>query len=74
VRDWEPDTALFGRDVTAAVAGGAVEALVDGGALVLEVGDGQARRVAGALEELGYDAVRISRDLTGRERVVEGRQ
>jgi release factor glutamine methyltransferase len=74
VRDWEPDTALFGREVTAAVAGGAVEVLVDGGALVLEVGDGQAQRTAALLTSLGYADVRTTPDPAGRDRVVEGRR
>jgi release factor glutamine methyltransferase len=74
VRDWEPGTALFGRDVTAAVAGGAVENLVDGGALVLEVGDGQAPATAALLTSLGYVEVRTTPDLAGRDRVVEGRR
>jgi release factor glutamine methyltransferase len=42
--------------------------------LVLEVGDGQAPAVARELEELGYRDVRITRDLAGGERVVEGRR
>jgi len=40
--------------------------------LVLEVADGQAREVAAGLEAAGYRDVRITRDLAGRERVVEG--
>jgi len=40
--------------------------------LVLEVGDGQAAEVARTLEEAGYRDVRITADLAGRERVVEG--
>ena len=40
--------------------------------LVLEVGDGQAAEVAAVLEEAGYRDVTISRDLAGRDRVVEG--
>jgi release factor glutamine methyltransferase len=43
-------------------------------ALVLEVGDGQASVVAATLEQLGYSAVTITRDLAGQERVVEGRR
>jgi release factor glutamine methyltransferase len=42
--------------------------------LVLEVGYGQAPTVAKTLEELGYSAVAITRDLAGKERVVEGRR
>jgi methylase of polypeptide subunit release factors len=37
------------------------------------VGDGQAPDVAAALEKLGYMDVRVTPDLAGRERVVEGR-
>ncbi len=74
VRDWEPDTALFGRDVTATVAARAVGVLVDGGALVLEVGDGQAQATAALLSSLGYADVRTTPDLAGRDRVVEGRR
>jgi release factor glutamine methyltransferase len=40
--------------------------------LVLEVGDGQAADVAAVLEAEGYRGVRITRDLAGIERVVEG--
>jgi len=74
VRDWEPDTALFGRDVTATVAAAAVDQDVDGGALVLEVGDGQAQATAALLASLGYAEVRTTPDLAGRDRVVEGRR
>ena len=40
--------------------------------LVLEVGDGQAVDIAAALQAAGYRDVRATRDLAGRERVVEG--
>jgi release factor glutamine methyltransferase len=72
VRDWDPHIALFAEDAVAAVARGAVPALRDGAALVLEVGDGQAADVAGLLTELGFRDVRVTPDLAGRERVVEG--
>ena len=74
VRDWDPHVALFGDDAVAAVAGGAATVLADAGALVLEVGDGQEAAVAGLLAELGFRDVRITPDLAGRERVVEGRR
>ena len=74
VRDWEPAAALFGRDATLAVARGAVRALREGGALVLEVGDGQAAAVCSSLESLGYVEVRATADLAGRDRVVEARR
>jgi release factor glutamine methyltransferase len=40
--------------------------------LVFEVGDGQAAEVAKILERTGYRDVRITRDLAGLDRVVEG--
>lgn len=40
--------------------------------LVLEVGDGQAAGVAETLRREGYREVRVTPDLAGRERVVEG--
>jgi release factor glutamine methyltransferase len=43
------------------------------GWLVLEVHEDRAAAVAGLLSELGYAAVRITRDLAERERVVEAR-
>jgi methylase of polypeptide subunit release factors len=54
------------------VARGALSVLRADGALVLEVADGDASRVAGLLRELGYTDVAVTRDLSGRDRVVEG--
>jgi release factor glutamine methyltransferase len=73
VRDYEPHIALVGEGVTEAVATGARPVLRRGGWLVLEVGDGQAPATLTALERLGYLDCRITRDLAGLERVVEGR-
>lgn len=73
VRDWEPREALVGVGATEAVASGSLSALRSGGTLVFEVADGDATRVATLLRELGYESVEITKDLTGRERVVEGR-
>ena len=67
IRLWEPRSALLGRDAHRRIASVARTRW-----LVLEVGDGQAHGVAGELEELGYGEVTITRDLAGRERVVEG--
>jgi release factor glutamine methyltransferase len=72
VRDWEPRTALVGEDATEAVASRALDVLRPGGALVLEVADGTASRVAALLAGLGYEQVAVTPDLAGRERVVEG--
>jgi release factor glutamine methyltransferase len=74
VRDWEPLVALVGSGATEAVARAACHGLVAGGWLVLEVGDDQAAAAATLLDELGYSDVETSPDLTGRERVVEGRR
>jgi release factor glutamine methyltransferase len=73
VRDWEPREALVSEDGPAEVARAAVPSLKPGGALALEVGDGQAPTVAAVLAELGYRGVTITVDLNGRERIVEGR-
>ena len=74
VRDWEPAAALFGSEAVGAVARGAVGVLAEGGALVLEIGDGQAEETAALLGSLGYEDVRTTPDLAGRDRVVEGRR
>ena len=66
IREWEPRAALVGEGVHEQIARAATTRF-----LVLEVGDDQAHHVAAALAELGYRDIRISRDLTGRERVVE---
>ena len=73
IADWEPPLALYGRDTIEAVARRAMPVLVPGGALVLEVGDGQAAGVAALLESLGYGRPVVTRDLAGRDRVVEAR-
>ena len=70
----EPCWALVGEGAHEAVATAAREALAPGGALALEVGDGQAATVAELLTKLGYVDVRVSQDLAGRERIVEGRR
>jgi release factor glutamine methyltransferase len=73
VREWEPREALVGSGATEAVARGALPVLRRrGGALVLEVADGDAARIEGLLHDLGYADVATTRDLAGRERVVEG--
>jgi len=73
VRDWEPAEALYANGTTEAIARAARDVLSAAGALVLEVAEGAARDAAALLETLGYTAVRVTADLTGRERIVEGR-
>lgn len=67
IRGWEPRAALVGEGLHEQIARRA-----DARLLALEVGDGQAEDVAGALRSLGYADVTITRDLAGKERVVEG--
>jgi release factor glutamine methyltransferase len=74
VRDWEPHLALVGHGATETIATAAAATLARRGALVLEVGDGQAPAVAALLEGLGFHDVRATPDLAGRDRVVEGRR
>jgi release factor glutamine methyltransferase len=74
VRDWEPRAALVGPDTTAAVVSGAWHCLRPGGFLVLETHASSAGDVAELVREGGYEESRITRDLAGRERVVEGRR
>ena len=65
--------ALVGGGHTRLIAGHALEALRPGGALVLEVADDAAPPMRRELlEALGYDEVAVTRDLAGRDRVVEG--
>jgi release factor glutamine methyltransferase len=74
IRLYEPRAALVGASVGEAIAREAQPLLAPDGQLVLEAGDDQASGLAATLEELGYDEVRITPDLAGRERVVEGKQ
>ena len=73
VRDYEPREALVATGVTEAIAAGAPDVLVAGGALALEVAEGKAAEVAAMLDERGYEEVTVTRDLAGRERIVDGR-
>jgi len=73
VVDWEPGVALLDEGHTGALIRDAARALRPGGALVLETHQDGAAAVAGELERKGYVAVRTTKDLAGRDRVVEGR-
>jgi release factor glutamine methyltransferase len=70
----EPREALVGSGRHETIAAAVRDVLAPGGALVLEVGDGQAPAVAASLRELGYHEVATTADLAGCERVVEGRR
>jgi release factor glutamine methyltransferase len=65
---WEPEIALVGRGEHERLARAANAAYV-----VFETGDGHAREVAEMLERLGCAEIAVTADLTGRDRVVEGR-
>ncbi len=73
VVDWEPHVALFDGGHTETLMRDAAAVLRRGGALVLESYDERARAVAGLLERAGFEQVAVTRDLAGRDRVVEGR-
>jgi release factor glutamine methyltransferase len=78
VFEHEPHEALFssgrGLDVIRRLVVAAREWLRPGGWLVFEIGDRQGPSVRGLLEDHGYEAAEVSRDLTGRERIAEGRR
>jgi release factor glutamine methyltransferase len=67
--EYEPEVALVGVDMHDAIA-----ARAQTRAIVFEVGDGQAAEVAAILERHGFADVRVTQDLGGSDRVVEGRR
>jgi release factor glutamine methyltransferase len=70
VRDWEPRAALLDEGQTRRLIDSARSVLR--GYLVLEVHEAHAADVAADLERARYGEVRVTRDLAGRDRVVEG--
>jgi release factor glutamine methyltransferase len=74
VREYEPHVALVGEGATEAVARSAYAVLRPGAWLVLEIGHGQAAQTLALLAGLGYGETVATKDLAGRERVVEGRR
>jgi release factor glutamine methyltransferase len=72
VRDWEPRVALVG-DQTAELARAAAGVLGQGGAIVLEIHEDHGAEIAATLGDIGFSEATISKDLAGRERVVEAR-
>jgi release factor glutamine methyltransferase len=71
VRDWEPRGALVDEGQTRRLIDEARRVL--DGWLVLEVHEERAALTAGWLDEAGYELVHVTRDLAGKERIVEGR-
>ena len=74
IRLHEPREALVGRGQTASVARRGFDVLRDGGWLVLESSDTRAEEAAAELRAIGYEDVAVFRDLTGRDRGLEGRR
>jgi release factor glutamine methyltransferase len=78
VLEHEPHEALFsegrGLDVIRRLVAEAFVLLRAGGWLVFEIGDRQGTQVRSLLASGGYEAVEVARDLTGRERIAEGRR
>jgi release factor glutamine methyltransferase len=69
IREWEPRGALVGVGLHEKLARTAKTRL-----LVFEIGECQADGVSAALTSLGYTDVRVTPDLAGIPRVVEGRR
>lgn len=73
----EPRIALDGGedglDFYGRIAEGALRWLKPGGAIVLEMGAGQAESVCGMLEKAGYGGIAVRKDLLGIDRVAEAR-
>lgn len=75
VRDWEPRHALTpgptGLESYRAIAAHLDAVLAPGGRALLEIGPTQAPAVSGLLAAASFGAIRVHRDLDGRDRVVE---
>jgi release factor glutamine methyltransferase len=67
------DGGADGLDLVRTLVASAPEILAPGGALVLEIGEGQAQATAALCRAAGLEDVRIRADLAGIERVVSGR-
>ncbi len=74
VADWEPRAALeagpTGLEAIEAIVTAAPRWLARPGALVVEIAPGQAATAAALAERLGFRAVRVERDLAGRDRAL----
>ena len=72
---FEPAAALDagpdGLDVIRRLLPQAARALRPGGAILLEVGDGQAASVAGLAREVGFSLTAVHKDLSQKDRIVE---
>jgi release factor glutamine methyltransferase len=77
IRDFEPRAALAagsdGLDFYRRIAGDARSHLAPGGALIVEVGQGQATEVARIFHAVGLGEIAVINDLAGIQRVVQAR-
>lgn len=76
VKDHEPSLALLageeGLDIYRRLIAEAPRYLVKGGALLVEIGCGQAEAVSGLFKENGFKEIKVIKDLAGLDRVVSG--
>ena len=76
IRDHEPRAALVagpeGTEFHRRIAGGAPEMLRDGGALIMEIGEDQGPAVTGMMKMAGFREVKLTKDLSSRDRVASG--
>lgn len=77
VADWEPAEALVpgptGLEAVEVILAEAPRWLVDGGALVVEIGETQGDAVRSLAEAAGFDDVEVHPDLAGRDRALVAR-
>lgn len=77
IKNYEPRTALDGGVDGLAILSSVVEdaacVLKTGGSIYLEIGLGQAKAVTSILQAMGFEKVKVAKDLTGRERIVTGK-
>ena len=79
VRDFEPrcalDGGIDGLDFYRRIVLGALDYLKEGGGLVLEIGETQAKTVSRLLSaEDKYEAIKVTQDAGGYDRVVSARK
>lgn len=76
VKEYEPRNALEAAEDGLALekrtAQEALEVLLPGGNILLEIGENQGAAMEGILKQLGYQQVQIHRDLSGRHRIAQG--